>query len=41
MLEDEKWLQQFISRNQGLLAEHYAVTTQFLRERRLAFFENT
>jgi len=41
MLEDEKWLAGFFSRNQELLAEQYGIAAKFLRDHDVAFFENT
>ena len=41
MLEDEKWLTAFLSRNQELLAEQYGVAAKFLKDRGVAFYEKT
>ena len=41
MLENKSYLDSFLETNQRLLAEQYAITTQFLDEQGIPYFANS
>ena len=39
MLEDKKWMTNFMAKKANLMAEHYNVATSFFRDRGIRYYE--